>query len=101
MQDAMGRISLLEIESMDRKGGQLREGPITLVLVWLRHLESSSLLWFGTGPWTLVSCGVQLSNGAVTQVVDVAQACEKNKVQWSSGVLSGSGLCTLVFREEL
>ena len=32
MQDAMGRISLLEIESMDRKGGQLREGPITVVL---------------------------------------------------------------------
>ena len=32
MQDAMGRISLLETESMDRKGGQLREGPKTLVL---------------------------------------------------------------------
>ena len=32
MQHAMGRISLLEIESVDREGGQLREGPITLVL---------------------------------------------------------------------
>ena len=75
--------------------------PQHLCWVWLRHLESSSLLWFGTGPSTLVSCGVELSNGAATQVVDVAQACEKNKVQWSSGVLSGSGLCTMVFREEL
>ena len=32
MQDAMNRISLLEMESIDRKGGQLSEGPITLML---------------------------------------------------------------------
>ena len=33
----------------------------------------------------MVSCGVQLSNGAVTQVVDVAHACEQQSAveQWS------------------
>ena len=36
MQDAMGRIFLLEIESVDRKGGQLVQafGKLQLAVVW-------------------------------------------------------------------
>ena len=40
----------------------------------------------------------QLINGAVTLAVDLAKACEKKRC---GGVLSGSGLGTLVSREEL
>ena len=48
----MGRTSLLEIESMDRKGGQLREGPITLVLRMVKA--------FWKAP---ASCGLALDHG--------------------------------------
>ena len=50
MQDAMGRISVLEIESVDRKGGQLREGPITLVLGMVKAFGELQLaVW----QWTM------------------------------------------------
>ena len=52
MQDAMGRISLLEIYSMDRKGGQLCEGPITLVMDMVKAFGKLQLavVWH----WTMV-----------------------------------------------
>ena len=50
----MGRISLREMESMDRKGRQLREGPITLVLGMVKALGKLSAfcgLALGHGLW--------------------------------------------------
>ena len=69
-----------------------------------------AVVWHWT--WALVSCGVQLSNVAVTQVVDVAQACEKTKcigavecclavgcVQWCSAKSCKSALFFLRVKE--